>query len=160
VWLGTARHLQGDVPAARDLVQTALSMARGRHDRLGTYVALYNLAQLETSVGRTTAARDHVREGIRLSLEMSDDANLAYFADLLACIEEDPHRVAVLVGGAQGIRETVGFHVYGYYVPDTAARDRAATHARQSLGPDAWDDAVDLGRTLFGADLATFALGS
>lgn len=158
VWLGTVRLLQGDVQAARELVQTALAMARERHDRLGIYVALYNLAQLEMSVGRDPAARGHLLEGIRLSVEMSDDANLAYFLDLLACVEEDPRRVATLVGGAQGLREAVGFHVRGYYVPDGSARDRATKQAADSLGQDAYDDVVDQGRAMSTAELVASAL--
>ena len=44
---------------------------------------------------------------------------------------------------------------YGYYRPDPAAIEAAATEARTHLGPDRYDDALDTGRGLPATHAAT-----
>jgi hypothetical protein len=56
--------------------------------------------------------------------------------------------VAVLLGAAQGLRETVGGTVHGYYKPDEALRAATVRAARSALGADGFEDAVDEGRAL------------
>ena len=151
VWLGTMRWLQGDVPTAVAEIERGLTLARGRGDRLSTYVALYNLAQVALAAGDHARARVYLEEGVVLSEQTHDLANLAYVLDTLAVVEAaegHPERVAVLLGAAQAFRETVGTQVYAYYVPDAALLEAAATTAREALGQDRYDDAVDVGRGL------------
>ena len=103
----------------------------------------------------------NLSEGIALSRQTQDLANLAYFLDALAVVEsaEDAHRrVAVLLGAAQALREAVGATVYGYYLPDQSLRARAEQQARTALGEDAYDDAVDSGRGFSPTDIVGFAL--
>lgn len=129
-------------------------------DRLSTYVALDNLSQAAIAVGDHGRARSYLREGIALSQQTQDLANLAYFLDALAVVEfaeSAPTRVAVLSGAAQILRETVGALVYGYYLPDESLRTQAEQQARLALGEDAYD-AVDRGRALSPADSVHFAL--
>lgn len=90
-------------------------------------------------------------EGIALSRETRDLANLAYFVETLAVIEskEDNHlRVATLLGAATGLRETVGADVYAYYLPDQSVRNAAQQAARTALGDNAYDEAVTAGHSL------------
>jgi predicted ATPase/transcriptional regulator with XRE-family HTH domain len=161
VWLGTVRLLQGDSSEAVAEIRRGLDLARARGDRLSTYVALYNLAQAAIAASDHTAARQHLEEGIRLSEQTRDMANLAYFLDALAVVESaegQAQRVPVLVGAAQSLRETVGAQVYGYYIPDESLRAAAEAAARSELGDDAFDDAVDAGRAMAPPDIVRLAL--
>ena len=99
----------------------------------------------------TPGAAAHLEEGLRLSLETGDQANLAYLLDALAVIEAaegSVSRVPLLLGAAQAIRETIGSRGYGYYRPDPEAVAAAAEEARRRLGTDRYDDALDAGRAL------------
>ena len=105
-------------------IERGLASARRRGDRLTAYIALYNLSQVELARGAHAEARGHLEEGMRLSLETGDHANLAYLLDALAVVEAADGtlaRVPLLLGAAQAIRETIGSHGYGYYRPDPAA---------------------------------------
>jgi hypothetical protein len=99
---------------------------------------------------------------VRLSRETGDLANLAYLLDALAVLgaAEGAHaRVPLLLGAAQGIREAIGSYGYGYYRPPPGAMADAAEEARQHLGPDRYDDALDTGRSLTPERAAALAVG-
>jgi predicted ATPase/transcriptional regulator with XRE-family HTH domain len=162
IWLGTVRLLTGDPDSAVEHIDHGLASARRRGDRLTWYIALYNLAQVEMTRSRPDLARGHLAEGMRLSLETGDTANLAYLLDALAVLEaaEDVYaRVPLLIGAAQAIRETIGAHGYGYYRPDPEAGAKAVDEARRLLGDDRYDDALDVGRTLPPDEAVRLALG-
>ena len=151
VWLGTITLLRGSPREALALVDTALTAARERGDRLAIYIALFTSAQAAIALGDVDRARTQLEEGVRLSRETGDLANLAYVLDALAVVESSAggaRRVAMLLGAAQALREAVGATVYGYYQPDEGLRDAAAAAARATLGEDGFDDAVDEGRRL------------
>ena len=151
VWLGTVLLLRSNPADAVTSVERGLEIARSRGDRLSTYVALYNLAQAQIALGDFDAARRHVEEGIVLSEETRDLANLAYLLETLAVVEarhDRAERVALLQGAATGLREVVGANVYAYYLPDEALAVEAASSARRALGDDGYDDALDAGRAL------------
>ncbi|HET9871818.1 MAG TPA: helix-turn-helix domain-containing protein [Propionibacteriaceae bacterium] len=161
VWLGTVLLLEGDSSAALAEIERGHRLARSRGDRLSTYVALYNLAQAAITGGDYRAARGYLDEGIELSDQTQDLANLAYFLDALAVVEaaeKAADKVAVLLGAAQALRETVGANVYGYYLPDERLRQQAEHAARVALSDDGFDDAVDTGRALDPAQIVRFAL--
>ncbi|GHH88879.1 hypothetical protein GCM10017771_36080 [Streptomyces capitiformicae] len=161
VWLGTVHLLRGAPATAVPEIERGLRLARTRGDRLSTYVALYNLSQAALALGDHPLARRHVEEGIILSQETRDLANLAYFVETLAVIESqegDHIRVATLLGATTGLRETVGADVYAYYHPDQSLRAAAEESARAVLGDDAHDEAVDAGRTLDARAVAELAL--
>ena len=163
VWLGTVLLLQGEPAGAIVEIEQGLEVARTRGDRLTTYVALYNLSQTAFAAGDHTRARGHLEEGIRLSQQTQDMANLAYFLDSLAVVESaegHPERVAVLLGAALLLRDSVGTNVYAYYVPDESLRSQAEHTARTALGNDRYDDSVDIGRAMDPADIVGFALSS
>jgi predicted ATPase/DNA-binding XRE family transcriptional regulator len=162
IWLGTVALLLGDPDEAVRLVEAGLGSARRRGDRLSSYIALYNLFQVELGRGQHARARRHLEEGLRLSLETGDQANLAYLLDALAVIEAAEgtvSRVPLLLGAAQAIREAIGSHGYGYYRPDQDSVTAAAQTARQRLGTDRYDDALDAGRALASDAAAHLALG-
>jgi predicted ATPase/transcriptional regulator with XRE-family HTH domain len=162
VWLGTVLMLQGDHAAAVDEIERGLELARGRGDRLSTYVALYNLSQVALARGEHLRARPHLEEGIRLSEQTQDQANLAYFLEAVAVVEAaegDHRRVAGLLGAARGLRETAGANVYAYYVPDEALRSSAEEQARARLGEDTYDDLVDASAGLDLPAIVRLALG-
>ncbi len=161
VWLGTVLMLQSDHAAAVVEIQRGLELARGRGDRLSTYIALYNLSQAAIAAGDHALARRYLEEGIELSEQTQDMANLAYFLEALAVVEsadEQSRRVAGLLGAGQALRETVGANVYAYYLPDESLRAAAEQAARAALGEDSYDDAVDAGRAMEPLDAVRFAL--
>ena len=157
IWLGTVALLGGDADEAVRLIEAGMGSARRREDRLTSYIALYNLFQVELGRGDHTAARRHLEEGTRLSLETGDQANLAYLLDagaVLAAAAGQHARVPLLLGSAQSIREALGSHGYGYYRPDPSTIEAAAVDARTHLGSDRYDDALDTGRGLSGTEAA------
>jgi predicted ATPase len=161
VWLGTVLLLESDHAAAVDQIERGLELARGRGDRLSTYIALYNLSQVAIAQGDHERARGHLEQGIRLSEQTQDMANLAYFLEGLAVVEgasSRHHRVAGLLGAAVGLRETVGANVYAYYVPDESLRAAAEEAARAALGDDAFEDTADAGRALELPDVVRLGL--
>ena len=161
VWLGTVRLVRGDLNGAVETMRVGLESARRRGDRLTAYVALYNLSQVALALGDHRTAREHLHEGMRLTRETGDLANLVYLLEALAVVEGatgEPHRVAVLLGAADAVREVAGGQVYGYYVPDDALREAAAQSARHLLGEDVYGDSVDAGRGLTPDEAITYAL--
>jgi hypothetical protein len=120
-------------------METGLDLARARGDRLATYIALYNLSQAAIAVEDHAGARHCLEEGIRLSEQTRDLANLAYFLEALAVVESAEHRparVARLLGAARDLRERVGANVYAYYLPDEGLRAQAERAARAELGEE------------------------
>lgn len=163
VWLGTVLLLQGRPDRASAEVGRGLDIARARGDRLTTYVALYNLSQGAIATGDHRVARGHLEEGIRLSEQTQDLANLAYFLDSLAVVESAEHhleRVAALLGAARQLRETVGTNVYAYYVPDESLRAEAERSARLGLGEELYGDSVRTVRDMDLSQIARYAVGA
>jgi hypothetical protein len=157
------RLVSGDAAGAIPHVHRGLTSARARGDRLVTYVALFGLVQAELAQGRPAAAREHLVEGIRLSEETGDLANLAFFLESLAVVDGgtgDHRRAALLLGAARGLRERVGSTVYGYYLPDPALRARVEDEARTHLGNDALTEALDAGHALDVPAVVALALSS
>ncbi len=151
IWLGTVRLLEGDADGALTHMEQGLDSARSRGDRLTSYIALYNLAQVELGRGDHGSAGEYLEEGLRLSRQTGDLAQVAYLLDATAVLEaaRGVHEsVPVLLGAAQMIRETTGSRGYGYYRPDPAATESAAREAQLRLGEDRYDDALDVGRRL------------
>jgi hypothetical protein len=162
VWLGTVHMLSGDTPGAVAWTERGLALARRRGDRLTTYVALFGLIQAALTEGRDADARRFLQEGIELSDQTGDLANLAYFLESLAGVEGVAgrhERAAVLLGAAEGMRERVGAAVYGYYLPDPARRATAEDHARRALGGDGLARATAAGRALTPEGAVALATG-
>jgi predicted ATPase/transcriptional regulator with XRE-family HTH domain len=150
VWLGTVHLLRGDPDGAVEQIRPGLESAQRRGDRLSTYIALYGLVQAALAQGDHRTARRHLLEGIELSAQTRDLANLAYFLESLAVVEGaagDHARAATLLGASTGMRDWVGSAVYGYYLPDPALRERTEAGALAALG-EAATTAAAAGRAL------------
>jgi predicted ATPase/Tfp pilus assembly protein PilF len=161
VWLGTIFLAKENPASATVEIEQGLDLARDRGDRMATYVALYNLAQAATSGGDHDRARRYLSEGIDLSEQTQDLANLAYFLEALAIVESAENamdRVPVLLGAAQHLRETMKDKTYGYYLPNEPLREQVEQQARRVLGEDAYNDGVTAGRRLDPAGSVRFAL--
>lgn len=166
VWLGTALLETGLRDEALDHFRLGLRLADDRGDRLGGFVALWNLARAEAGTD-ADAAHHHLREGIRLSREIGDLANLSYFLDALVVLEhrrEDPTtrdapRLATLLGAAEACRDLGNGQAYGgYYLPDDVARDAASAELARELGETAYAERVRAGRVLGIDDSVALAL--
>jgi hypothetical protein len=161
VWLGTVQMLGGALADASESMRLGLELARRRGDRLTAYIALYNLSQLAIGLGAFTTAREQLHEGVRLTQETGDLANLGYLLEALAVVENgsgDAHRVAVLLGAAEAVRDAAGSWVYGYYKPDPLLREKAAADALAALGEEVYGDALDAGRGLTSDEAVTYVL--
>lgn len=150
VWLGTLQVLRGAPTDARPLLDKALAAARSREDPLAIYITLFTAAQVALITEDLSLAREQLAEGIALSLDTGDMANLAYFLEALAVVEAqdgEQRRVVLLLGAAKHLRETVGSNVYAYYRPDEALLAATWQAARSALGP-AFEEVLSQGRGL------------
>ncbi|WP_408898503.1 BTAD domain-containing putative transcriptional regulator [Nocardioides sp. R1-1] len=158
VWLGTVELLRGDAEGAGALVDRALVAARRRSDPLAVYIALFTAIQVSMAQGDPGRARRQIAEGVRLSHDTGDHANLAYLLDALAVVEAFSAestsgagalgRVGVLRGAAAQLRAGSGGNVYGYYRPDEDLIARAADAARAARGDAQYDADVAAGWAL------------
>lgn len=161
VWLGTVSLARGDVASAERHIGQGLGSARARGDTLCTYVALYNLAQLALARNDLELAASTLEEGIRLSAQTKDRANLAHFLEALAVVAAsrgDGERAALLLGAAEGLLLAVGAPVYNFYNPDPALRDRAVDAARVRLGERAFEVARERGWEMTAEESVAYAL--
>ena len=162
IWRGTVSLLSGD-PDDADRPDRAGAGVRPapRRPAVGVHRALQPLPG-RADPRPAPEARRHLEEGIRLSLETGDLANLAYLLDaaaIIAAADGTHARVPLLVGAAQAIREAIGSHGYGYYRPDHEALAGACAEAGRRLGSDRYDDALDVGRAMQPEEAAALALG-
>jgi predicted ATPase/DNA-binding XRE family transcriptional regulator len=161
VWVGIVLLLEDHREEAIAAFEEGLEQARQRGDRLGTYNALYNLAQLAMGRGDHELARHMFEEGVVLSEQMRDQANLAYFLEGLAVVigmSGQAGRSATLSGAAEGLLGEVGAPVYNYYVPNPSLRDRALATARTLLGEAAFEEARQQGQEMSFEQAVEYAL--
>jgi hypothetical protein len=160
IWLGTVRLLSGDHVAAEERMHRGLAAARRRGDRLTTYIGLYNLSQAAMAANDFDTVRHHLREGIELSRQTRDAANLAYFCQALAVVDGKsgrPQRAATLLGAAEAMRRLAGAEVYSYYRPDSAVLARLGSDTRATLGAEAFDAAFGVGQEFTVPDVVHYA---
>ena len=161
VWMGTVLLLQDDRDRAVSAFEEGLALAREGGDRLGTYNALYNLAQLAAGRGDQDLAARMFEEGVALSEEMGDRANLAHFLEGLAVVagmRGAAQRSATLSGAAERLSREAGAPVYNYYVPIASLRDEAATGGRAALGDAAFEEARERGLGMSFEEAIRYAL--
>jgi predicted ATPase/DNA-binding XRE family transcriptional regulator len=162
VWLGTALLAQGESSErAEQMFEEGLAWVRRVQNPSFTYVVLYNLAQLALSRGDLEAASSMLGEGIELSGQTKDRANLAYFLQALSAVEafrEEVKRSAVLIGAAEGSLREVGAPVYNFYRPDPSVGELAVDEARAVLGDAAFEEARERGRMMTFEQAVAYAL--
>ena len=115
------------------------------------YIALYNSAQLALAQGDLEKAARMLGEGIELSEQTKDKANLVYFLEALAAVKAfggETQRCAFLLGAAEALLEEVGARVYNFYQPDPSLRQRAIAEARTVLGDAAFKEARERGQMM------------
>lgn len=101
VWLGMALLARGHSELAERMFEEGLAWARRVQNPSFTYIVLYNLTQLALSGGDLDAATSMLGEGIELSGQTKDRANLAHFLQALSAVEAfrgEVERSAVLSG--------------------------------------------------------------
>jgi predicted ATPase len=161
VFLGTTLLARGDLEGAERRFEEGLKSARCRGNPLGTYVGLYNLAQVAVVRGDPVLATRTLEEGIRLSGQTKDRANLAHFLDALAAIassQGEAERCTLLLGAAEALLEELGARVYNFYQPDPSLRERAVAEARAVLGESAFEGARERGRAMTFEQAVKYAL--
>jgi non-specific serine/threonine protein kinase len=163
VVLGTTLLARDDLEGAERMFKEGLELARRRGDSLGTYVGLYNLAQLALTRGDLALAARTLEEGIRLSEQTKDRANLAHFLEALAAIASsrgEAERCALLLGAAEALLEEVGARVHNYYVPDPSLQERAVAEARAALGDAPFEEVRERGQAMTFDQAVEYALGA
>jgi len=161
-WTGTTFLARGEPETARRTLEEGLESARRRGNSLGTYVALYNLAQLALVGGDLALAADALRQGVELSEWTRDLANLAHFMEALATVAAlrgEAKRSALLLGAADGTLRGVGAPVYNFYVTEPSLRERTVAEARSALGEATFEEIRARGESMTFDDAVRYALG-
>jgi predicted ATPase len=126
---------QGAAAEARALYGAALAQFRELDDAWGIGGTLLGLGHLESHVGETAAAADHLRRALEVFAQVKDRRNAARVLEALATVaatEGAAVRAVTLAGGAAAVRQAVGVPA----LPLERARlERALDSVR--LGPEA-----------------------
>src|SRR3712207_982321 len=136
-------------------------MARSLGDRLSTYIALYNLAQVVLSRGDYHGAVNLFEEGVALSGEVGDRANLVYCLEGLAVVagvRGEAMRSARLVGAAEGLHDAVGVPVYIYHEPNRSLYKHTVAQVRSQMGEEAFEAARAEGQEMTFEEAVGYAL--
>ena len=144
------------------MFEEGLAISRRTGDRLSANIALYNLAQVALSRGDYAGAVALFEEGITLSNQTRDVANLAYFSEGLAVAtgkRGEAQRSAHLFGVAEGLLKEVDANVYNYYLPDRTLYDDARIAVRSQLGDESFEKARNEGTKLDFDDAVAYTLG-
>ena len=94
---------------------------------------------------------NHFEEGVALSGEVGDRANLAYCLEGLAVVagvRGEAMRSARLISAAEGLHEAVGVPVYIYYEPDRSLYEHTVAAVRSQMGAETFEAARAQGRAL------------
>jgi non-specific serine/threonine protein kinase len=122
---------------------------------------LYNSAQSALARGDFEKTARMLGEGIELSEQTKDRANLVYFLEALAAVKAfsgGTQRCALLLGAAEALLEEVGACVYNFYQPDPSLRQRAIAEACVVLGDAAFEEARAEGRAMTFEQAVAYAL--
>ncbi len=125
-------------------------------------VALYNLAQVALLREDHEQATRMLEEGVTLSEQMRNRANISYFVEGLAVAagaQELAERSTRLFGAAEGLMEAVGAPVYNYVKVDPSLYQRTKSSARSQLGEEAFEAAWAEGRAMTLEQAVEYALG-
>ena len=156
----TALVARDDLDAATVVVAEALDIAERIDNQPLVTQALMQLGYLSLLRGDLARARVPLERSATISLELGFRESLAYCLDALAAValrEGAPARAAVLLGGSDAIRESIGAHVWPLLRDERHAIDRGV---RRRLG-DAWHATqCKAGRMMTPAQLVDYALGT
>jgi hypothetical protein len=102
-----------------------------------------------------------LEEGVTLSEQIGDQANLSYFLEGLAVVagmEGDAEHSVQLLGAAERLLEEAGASVYNYYKPDRPLYARTTANVRSRLGEEGFEEAWAEGRTMTFEQAVEYAL--
>jgi hypothetical protein len=114
-------------------------------------IALYYLALVALSRGDHGDAATLFEEGMTLSEQVGDRANLAYCLEGLATVagvQGQAERSTRLFEAAEGLLEGVGVPVYNYYKPDPSLYERIMSATCSRLDESAFEEARSQGRAM------------
>ena len=159
--LGTTLLARGEAERAERAFEEGLVSARRLKIPSLGYITLYNSAQSALVRGDLEKAARMLREGIELSEQTKDRANLAHFLSALAVVEALRGRAepsAILFGAAESLMREAGASVYNFYNPDPSLQKRAVSEARAGLGAAALEEARAEGRSMTFEQAVAYAL--
>ena len=139
----------GDVDRAGHLHEQALALGRAQGDLWGIGIVLYDLALLRVVQQRYLEARALCAEGIAIGRQFGDRRAIAWCLGLLAgadAAEGHFHRAARLLGAMEGLADSIGAPAQPTF--NTWIRDRLFQAAQDTLGPDAYQQALVSGRAM------------
>jgi non-specific serine/threonine protein kinase len=115
--LGDLAFDEGDLAAARELLERAIAMLRPRGDRWAIAIVQRYLARVLAAQGEPATAYGLLAESLSLLRAWSERTELADTLEILATLaarEGEVERVVRLLGGAAAIRSAAGSPLAGY----------------------------------------------
>jgi predicted ATPase/DNA-binding CsgD family transcriptional regulator len=146
--LGMVALSQDDPASARPLIEESLTICRGLGDRRTIAKGAYFLGDAASGVRDHTAARTLYEESLSLSVELGDRWVSAVSLEGLArtaMAKGQPEAAARLLGAADALRDATGAPRSAYW---RALYERLLPQIRAGLGDDAFETALEAGRTL------------
>lgn len=113
ITLGRVYLLRQDVDRALGTFTSSLAIAREQRDELGQAIALHHLGWAQLLAGSADLARASFEESLATSVRLGHDDGIAYGLEGLvgvAAATEDVRRAGVLLGAAEGLRDTTGLY--------------------------------------------------
>jgi ATP/maltotriose-dependent transcriptional regulator MalT len=142
---------RGETEQAERAFEEALASARPLKQPAITQIPLYYLGQTALARGDLEKAASMLAEGIELTGQTKDMANLAHGLSMLAAAEAlrgRAERSALLLGAAEALLQEVGATLYDLYGPAPSLQERAVAEARTVLGEAAFEEARERGREM------------
>ncbi len=146
--LGGAHFDAGNYERGAALSREALQLSRELSDAFGEAVNLYNLGQTQVELGKTAEAVAYYAESLSIIESIGEHHLLSRALDRLGYalhLLGDSRAGARLHGAAMSLRDTIGDTLFHEEDANIAARYSSIQGA---LGDDAFNAAVDVGRTL------------
>jgi non-specific serine/threonine protein kinase len=137
-----------------------LAISREIGERQATTSALYTLAILARTEGKDEHARNLFEQGLRLSAELGNDADVAHCLEGLASMygaEGKIVRAARMWGAEEALLEKLEDAVYTY-LPDRALHRSQVAAARSRVDEAAWTAAWTEGRAMSLEQAVEYAL--
>ena len=161
-YLGMVLRLEGDYEGARRNFEEALALGRSTGSRVNIYIALFNLAQLALARGDYDDAFRWFAEGIVPSQEIGDSNNIAYILEglgMVAGARGEAGRAARLLGASGALITAIGLRGHPFYQFDRALHERINAGVRSTMGAEAYETALEEGRSMTQEQAIEYALG-
>jgi tetratricopeptide (TPR) repeat protein len=157
ITLGRVHLLRQDVARALETFSSSLAIAREQSDDLGQAIALHHLGWAQLFAGSADRAGASFEESLATSVRLGHDDGIAYGLEGLvgvAAAMADVRRAGILLGAAEGLRDTTGL----YNAPTFSFHRRWTDPIRASDAAAELETARAQGRGLPVRDAVDFAL--